>query len=132
MNKITVLSSVLVLVLFSFSAVSPAEEDTTSQKKVKWVKSKTGIKSLMVLSKDMGQMKKELTEETRNYQNILKAADGDLLKEGERSFEIEKKYGEPVLVLDEPQYNRTRWVYKPGTSSYFEGEKVYLLSLIHI
>ncbi|MEA3489840.1 MAG: hypothetical protein U9R44_05845 [Candidatus Omnitrophota bacterium] len=102
------------------------ERNTGGRKKVKWVKSKTGLKSLMTLSKDRGGMIKEYKDETKVHGKIKRAIDRHELKEGEDAARIVKKYGEPVIVLAEEDSGLSRWVYKPGMESYFGGEKAYL------
>lgn len=113
-----------VFVFSSFSAEISFPEEKKDKKK--WVKSKTGLKSLMLLAKDRGQMIKEYKADTKSYKKIKKALNHDLFHGGEKAFEIKRKYGEPVVILQENNVNETRWVYKPSDASFFEGEKAYL------
>jgi len=103
-----------------------AAGNARADKKVKWVKSPTGVSSLMTLSKDMGKMKRQLKKETRDYDDIKEAIVGLDLKKGEASDDIERRYGSPAITLREADGGGVKWVYKPASSSYFEGEKAYL------
>jgi hypothetical protein len=113
----------LVVILYTSADVFA---DVYKNKKIKWVKSKTGLKSLMTLSKDTGKMESELKEETKSYESVKKAMDEGLLEKGMASSEVSSKYGEPVLVISDQDGKLTRWVYKPSQATYFSGPKVYL------
>ena len=89
--------------------------------------SKYGLKNLMQLSKDRGEMVKELNAETKSYDNIKKALDHGLLEKDSTEAEIRKKYGDPVITLHENRTEDVKWVYKPGTVSYFDEQKIYLV-----
>ena len=118
---------VFALVVFIFSSlVNQTSYSEEKKDKEKWVKSKTGVKSLMTLAGDRGKMVKEYKQETKNYKKVKKALNNDLFHGGEKAFEIKRKYGEPVVVLDEQGANETRWVYKPSETTFFKGEKAYL------
>lgn len=139
--------SILILVLFSATAIVPYEtscatnfasserepeqdekkdrRSSRKKKKVRWVRSKWGIKMLMLMNKDQGKMKKIYAEEDESYRSIKKAIDHNVLSEGYPAFEIKKKFGEPVIELLDTD-GASRWVYKPSSSSYFDGEKAYL------
>ena len=121
-SKTAVICVLAVCLALCFAAGARAQS-----KKVKWVKSPTGVSSLMTLSKDMGQMNRQLKEETGNYEDIKAAISGGELKEGEDASNIRRKYGSPVMILSEKEGQVSRWVYKSASDSYFEGEKAYLL-----
>lgn len=94
--------------------------------KARWVRSKTGLSSLMSLSKDRGAMVRELNDETKNYDNVVSALNDGVLKEGQKAQDIIKKYGEPVVRLPYRNGELTRWVYKPYQETFFQGAKVSL------
>lgn len=96
-------------------------------KRVKYTKSKGGLKSLIELSKDRGNMIREYNEETKVYDKLIRAIDRGLLDEGLNGEDIRKKYGDPVVVVDGDSPGDKKWVYKPGSSSFFEKEKIYLI-----
>ena len=127
MNKI----AIIVLGLFLFSCVSgtwtAAKEKTGKKKRVKYVKSKNGLKSLMTFAKDRGSMVQEYKEETENYRKVRTALDRGMLKHGESASRIKRKYGEPVIMLPEENGKFVKWIYKPGDKTFFSERKVYLI-----
>ncbi|MFC1570754.1 hypothetical protein ACFL4E_03115 [Candidatus Omnitrophota bacterium] len=127
MNSRKTIKVVLCAFLLSgwVSGALSAEEES-GKKKVKWVKSKTGIKSLMTFAKDRNAMIKEYGRETANYKEIKSAVDNGHLEVGDDAQKIAKRYGDPVVVVPESEGDITRWVYKPGDETYFKGSKVYL------
>jgi hypothetical protein len=105
-------------------AVGAAAE---KKKKVKYVKSKYGVRALIRLGKSMGDMAEELKQDTKNYRKVTKAIDRETIKKGESASKVEKTYGEPVIVLANEKENVTKWIYKPGNVTFFEDKKVYLI-----
>jgi len=145
MNKRNVVCLLLVSSLMFFSAgevlaregseisakkVSYEEEQKASKKKrskkVKYVKSKGAVKSLLNFSRSRSAMIKELKRETKSYKNIKKAVNGNRLKNGSKDFAIKKRYGKPTIILEENDGKGERWVYKDAKGSYFKGDKIYL------
>lgn len=124
--KIIKLLIYAVIFLLTASLSHAAEEESKSGKKVKWVKSKTGIKSLMTFAKDREAMIREYEGETSNYDKIKNAIDKEHLEVGEEAKDIAKKYGDPIVIIPESGGDIERWVYKPGNDSFFKGEKIYL------
>ncbi|MDP8299022.1 MAG: hypothetical protein P9L88_03885 [Candidatus Tantalella remota] len=98
-----------------------------AKKKVKWVKSKTGLKSLIMLSKDRGDMVQSYKKETERHRKLKKAIDHHELKVGEHASKILKKYGPPVITYKEEGGTREKWAYKPGKETFLNTEKVYLI-----
>ena len=122
----------IVLGLFLFSCVADtgvaAEKSLGKEKKVKWVKSKYGLKALIDLAAGRGEMVKEYRKETINYDKVKKAIEGNnVLKDGEEAFHLKKRYGEPVVILSGDRTTPTKWVYKPAHATFFSGEKAYLI-----
>lgn len=97
-----------------------------NDKKVKWEKSKTGLGSLMALSKDRGVMEADYAKETKSYNALKEALEKGDLERGLTNEEIIKKFGKAVVVLPEGSEGMERWVYKASEFSYFKGAKVYL------
>jgi len=114
------------IVLVFLPGVLEAEETSAKKKKVKWVKSKTGLKSLITYSKDRNAMVKEYKKETSKYQKVKKAVSEERLEVGETTEDISKKYGDPIVIVSESGGDLLRWVYKPSKDSFFKGEKIYL------
>jgi hypothetical protein len=99
-----------------------------AEAKEKWVKSKTGLSSLIQLGKDRATMEKEYSKETKSYDAIKKAVDRGDLKEGMAAKDVRRKFGAPVVEFPDSKTDTTRWVYKPGTENFLDGaDKVYLI-----
>jgi hypothetical protein len=120
------ISIAALLFLSAASEISAAGERKETSSKKKWVKSKYGIKALLTLSKDRGQMEKEYRVETDNYQKIRKAIECGRMEKGEASSEIRKRYGDPVVDFAEDDGKVYKWVYKPGNVTLLEKQKIYL------
>ncbi|MGB2599768.1 MAG: hypothetical protein WBD04_02695 [Candidatus Omnitrophota bacterium] len=104
-----------------------AERKKAQSKKVKYVKSKYGVKALIELGKSMGDMAEELKQDTKNYRKVTKAIDHETIKKGESASKVEKAFGEPVIILSNEKEKVTKWIYKPGNVTFFENKKVYLI-----
>ena len=96
-------------------------------KKVKWVKSKYGLKALMELSSGRDKMIKDLNRETQNYERALKAIDNGKVASGDSTEVILKQIGEPVITRDREDPSRVEWLYKPAYVDYSSKEKLYLI-----
>jgi len=96
------------------------------KKRKKWTKSKYGLGALMDLSSGRNKMKKVYKKETEAYEKIDRGISYGLVKKGMTAAEIEKRYGGPIMVLEEEGKGISKWVYKPATDSYFGGKKAYL------
>lgn len=120
--------AVWALVIMSF--VSLAFQDAFSaekkDKKIKWVKSKTALSSLMTLSKDREAMLADYKQETKNYRSLKTAADQGLLTKGMRAEDVREKYGDAVVIIPDDEKEMTIWVYKNSAYSFFSGQKFYL------
>ena len=118
---------IAVLVSLTILAVPAVEAYAARKKKVKYVKSKYGVKALMELSKSMGATKKILKKETKNYESAVEAVKSGELKAGEDASRIRKSVGEPVVVLHDETSDTCEWVYKPSSATFFSKEKVYFI-----
>jgi hypothetical protein len=85
-----------------------------------------GIGSLAEVGKSMDAAKKELDQETVRFNAVKNAVESGTLKKGISKQAILGQYGEPVVMNKDFATNRERWVYKPASSSFFEGERIYL------
>ncbi|MFC1548883.1 hypothetical protein ACFL5E_02880 [Candidatus Omnitrophota bacterium] len=99
-----------------------------AKKKERWVKSKTGLKSLMQVANDRKAMEKQFSKETKSYDSIKKAIDSNELKEGMSARNIARRYGSPPISFPRDDGSGTKWVYKSGTQNFLDGaDKVYLV-----
>jgi hypothetical protein len=82
---------------------------------------KGNIRKLKGLADSMGEMDAQGKAEGVNYQKANTLLSGSNIGKGMSGDDLIKICGEPVARAD----NNTRWVYKPPTSTFFEGEKIY-------
>ena len=94
-------AAVFLILLFCCAAANTSEAAAKAQKtkKVKYVKSKYGLKALIELSKARAAMIKELEGDTKNYDKVKNAVSRNALDKGESCEKIRKTYGEPVIIL---------------------------------
>ncbi|MFH1665407.1 MAG: hypothetical protein ABIA77_04590 [Candidatus Omnitrophota bacterium] len=122
---------VIISLLFAVFVFYPGEAEAKAprekEKKVKYVKSKGGLQALIEVGKKNQEMEKELKGETGAYEKVRKALDKGRFEKGEAAADIIRKYGEPVIVLQDEKGGGQKWVYKPAQASFWSGEKVYLL-----
>jgi len=81
------------------------------------------IRKLTGLSASMDRMAKEEKVEGKNYRKAKEFIQGSEITEGLSGDDLIKQCGNPVVEAD----NGLRWVYKPPTSTFFKGEKIYFL-----
>lgn len=122
MRKLVFLTAGAVLVFCLTGTMSANAEE--GAKKIKYVKVKGGLNSLIAYGKSQGDMVQELKKETEKYRKVKAAIERKELKKGESAERMTAEYGEPVIVLDEG--DSSKWVYKPDTSTFFDGTKIYL------
>jgi hypothetical protein len=67
-------------------------------------------------------MDKANKEEDNSYQKAKDFINGQDIKEGLSTDYLISRCGKPVAKAD----NNSRWVYKPSSSTFFRGEKIYL------
>ena len=79
------------------------------------------IRKLTGLSASMDRMAKEEKVEGENYRKAKEFIQGPEITEGLLGDDLIKQCGNPVVEAD----NGLRWVYKPPTSTFFKGEKIY-------
>lgn len=86
-----------------------------------------GLDSLVVVGKSMADIDAAMNEETKAFNRVKAAIDNGAIKKGLSEAEIRSRYGEPVIMNDDSATKRERWVYKPASSSFFKGIRIYLL-----
>jgi len=86
-----------------------------------------GIGALVEAGKSMDSAKKALNQETANFNGVKSAIESGALRKGLSKQAIASQYGEPVVINEDFATKRERWVYKPASSSFFEGARICLL-----
>ena len=85
-----------------------------------------GLDNLIDVAKAQGEMQKVYAQETKTYDIVEAAIGTDAIEKGQTKDDIQNRYGEPVVSLQDEDSGREKWIYKPASSSYFEGPKIYL------
>lgn len=106
------------LCAFMFSLILFAADPAPAR--TKWKRSRGGLGTLMELARDRGEMQEEYEQETESFEDISKAVRNDILKKGYESFEISKKFGEPVIKMAEDTTGNTVWLYKPAAGWFID------------
>lgn len=104
------IASAVVILMIMLSAQSRAE----------------GINSLVEVGKSMADINAAQQEETRSFDRVNAAVKSGAIRKGIAKESIRAQYGEPVISNEDAATKREKWVYIPATSSFFEGEKIYL------
>ena len=79
------------------------------------------IRKLKGLADSMDSMEAQGKKDGINYQKADAFLSGSDISNGLPGSDLVKICGEPVAKAD----NESRWVYKPPTSTFFKGEKIY-------
>ena len=107
MQKIITISCVILLV----SAVNLCAE---------------GLGTLIELGKSQAEMHKQYARETKAFEAVKRAIEAGMIKKGMDKASVLAKYGEPVVIVDDPDGKREDWIYKPAESSFFKGIRATL------
>lgn len=86
-----------------------------------------GLDVLIEVAKSQAQIKKQYEEETKNFEKVKKAIELGAIKRGQARSDIRAKYGEPVVSIKNADGKREDCIYKPETSSFFEGVRATLV-----
>jgi len=81
------------------------------------------IRKLKGIADSMSDMDKVSAKEGKNYQRTRDFVSSQDIREGLSKESISASCGQPVAVAQDG----TKWVYKPPTSTFFKGEKIYFL-----
>ena len=85
-----------------------------------------GLDTLMEVAKSQAEMQKQYAQETKAFEAVKRAIVAGAVKKGmDRAFAL-AKYGEPVVIVDDPDGKREDWIYKPAESSFFKGIRATL------
>ena len=85
-----------------------------------------GLDALIEVGKSMADINAATAEETRVFNAVKAAIDRGIIKKGLSMAAIRKQYGEPVIINEDSATKREKWGYKPDTSSFLKGVRVYL------
>ena len=85
-----------------------------------------GLGTLMQVGKSMDDADRTLSKETAQFEKIKADLDKGEIKKGMAQSEVIKLYGDPQVAFKDSLTKRDKWVYKPGSSNYFEGVKIYV------
>jgi len=85
-----------------------------------------GLGTLIELGKSQAEMQKQYARETRAFESVKKAIESGAIKNGMDKNSVLAKYGEPVVIVDDPDGKREDWIYKPAESSFFKGIRATL------
>ncbi|MCX5686553.1 MAG: hypothetical protein NTW09_03735 [Candidatus Omnitrophica bacterium] len=85
-----------------------------------------GLSTLISVARSQGEIQKEYSEETRNFERAKENIDDGTIKKGQSKDEVRRRSGEPVIILQDSFTDREKWVYKPARSDFFKGIKIYL------
>lgn len=109
--------SLIVTVLFLVVFVVPAEEVLAKKK------SGGGLRKLKSIGDNMALQEQVWKEEAKNYQKAEEFINSSNIKQGLASDLILERCGEPVARAQ----GARKWVYKPPSSTFFKGEKIYFI-----
>lgn len=86
----------------------------------------SALSNLIELARNQAQIQKAYERETSIYESVKKAVEKGKLIKGQNRKDVEKCYGEPVIILQERGTTREKWYYKKASSSFFGGERLVL------
>lgn len=85
-----------------------------------------GLDSLIEAGKAAADIEAGMQEETRAFDAVKEAVDSGAIKKGLSREFIREQYGEPVIINNDSATGREKWAYKPATSTFLEGIRIYL------
>ena len=85
-----------------------------------------GLGTLIELGRSQAEIQKQYTRETKAFEAVKRAIETLAVKKGMDKTSVLAKYGEPVVVVDDPDGKREDWIYKPAESSFFKGIRATL------
>lgn len=86
-----------------------------------------GLGTLIEVARSQADIKKQYSHETRAFENVKKAIEAGAIKKGQTKDVINSKYGAPVVSVKDMDGKREDWIYKPETSSFFEGSRATVI-----
>lgn len=86
-----------------------------------------GLDTLIEVARSQGEIQKQFADETRTFEKVKKAIEAGAITKGQTRSAIQEKYGEPVVAVKDIDGKREDCVYKPATSSFFNGIRATLI-----
>jgi len=86
-----------------------------------------GLDTLIELGRGQAEIVKEAREENRSFEAVRQAVENESIQKGQSKDRIRSRYGAPVIELPRDKTRGETWVYKPGSASFFDGAKIYLI-----
>jgi len=83
-----------------------------------------GLGTLIEVGRAQADIQAAYEEETRAFERVSNAVERGAIKKGDLRDDILKKYGKPVVKLDNKENGREKWVYKPAKSTFFKGIRI--------
>ena len=85
------------------------------------------LSTLIEIARSQKEIAKDSRRETKNFEKVKKAIERKILTKGTSKKTIKRQYGEPVIGFDKKAGQKETWIYKSAASTFFEGEKIYLI-----
>lgn len=85
-----------------------------------------GLDTLIEVAGSQADIQREYARETKAFEGVKRAVDNGSIKKGQAKEDVRARYGEPVVIVDDTETGREKWVYKSANSTFFEGIRVYL------
>lgn len=86
-----------------------------------------GLDTLVDMGKSMADIGAAMDEETDTFNRVKSAVDSGKITRGSSGANIRARYGEPVIISCDSAAKKEKWAYKPASSSFFKGVRIYLL-----
>ena len=85
-----------------------------------------GLGTLIEVGRSMADINTAMEKETKSFNRVKSAVDDGDIKKGMSKEDIRRRYGEPVIANNDSATRREKWVYKPASSTFFKGIRIYL------
>jgi hypothetical protein len=86
-----------------------------------------GLDVLIEVAKSQAEIKEQYEKETKNFEKVKKGIESGQIKKGQSKPDLIAKYGPPVVSIKDADGSREDCIYKPETSSFFEGVRATLI-----
>ena len=86
-----------------------------------------GLGTLMDIAQSQDLIKRQYEQETRAFEKVKNAIERGDIKKGQAKDYILSKYGRPVVAVKDLDGKREDLIYKPASSSFFDGVRATLI-----